>query len=120
MQTLSGYFQPTAPNAAERVMATSAGSVELTLLSDLLPEDLPYYQVRLLREFGLTKEIILAPCHLVDCLFMDTGKPGVHRLKFLLHNSQFNLLPGNYVLELLYRNKLVLSKSLVVPPPPWA
>lgn len=120
MQTLAGYFQPDAPNARARVMTDCLGSVELTLLTDMLEGDFPYYQVRLLREFGLSREIVLAPCHLVDCLFVEAGSSGVRQLNFLLHNSQFNLLPGNYTLELLYNDKLVLSRSLVVPPRPWA
>lgn len=117
MQTLSGFFAPTAPNFESRAEAFADGTIELLLLDQEPSEtSLQGFSAQLSRDFGGTAQLVAGPSQLADCLLVLDAPEGRKQLKFILRSNQLNLQPGTYVLRLFRQGQQLLTRSLVVPP----
>ena len=117
MNTLPGFFPPDAPNAAGRVEAFADGSVETTLLSNEAGDaDFSGYTAKLVRRIGFSQVLVLDKSQTADCLLVVDSPGGLKDLKFLLRANQAALLSGTYELQLIHSGRIVLTRSLPVPP----
>lgn len=117
MNTLPGFFPPDAPNATNRIEAFADGSVETTLLrNEAGNADFSGYTAKLVRKIGLSQVLVLDQSQTADCLLVADAPGGLKDLKFLLRANQVSLRAGTYELQLIHSGRIVLTRSLTVPP----